>query len=63
MANKHRERLRAAYVASLRACGEMLIAWRAALSPERRAELDAFEAKGLRLGLQLIIPKDVWFFR
>jgi hypothetical protein len=37
MVDKHRKRLRAAYGASLRGCGEMLIAWRAALSPERQA--------------------------
>ena len=52
-----------AYVACLRGGTEMLLAWRAALSSERRVDLDAFEAKGLRLGLQVIIPKDVCCLR
>jgi hypothetical protein len=54
------KRLKAAYVQALRANAELLTAWKAALSPERRAQLAAFEGRGLRLGLQLVIPNDAW---
>ena len=56
------ERMARAYASALRANAALLIAWKGSLSAERRAELAAFEAKGLRLGLTLTIPERTWIF-
>ena len=43
--------LKAAYAALLRETTRLLTSWKAGLPTERRRELDAFEDKGLEVGL------------
>lgn len=49
--------LRIAYAGTLRNGAQLLNVWRSNLTNERAAELDAFEAKGLVLGLLITAPK------
>ena len=54
------EALTRAFAGHLRTGAALLAAWKAGLAPERLAMLDAFETKGMRIGLSLSIPEDRW---
>lgn len=54
------DKLSDAYHAAVRAHRALLLSWRMNLPDERKRQVDAFEAKGLRLGLQMLMPRDDW---
>lgn len=54
------EAMKAAFAAHLMSGAALMLAWKTALPAERAAQLVAFEEKGARLGLALMIPGNQW---